>query len=263
MTGIGAGTTSPDCKPAPFIVKGKRKDVDVVTVVTEAPLSYSSIMVKVDTDMNLGQEGAALMRGKRKVGMVVTEQYGSKMLSIGGVNLLTDRDGLLVARTISEIANKKRVKLRIKGGSRIELQVGQTPVIDGQKPGNMRVGCGSATLGLFAPLLLQSADEVIVLDSHITGLMSEHVAGRFVGARPSGIRLKFRQSTPGRYFGDHGRGWGGTSITNPLDIIARIDVNAARVGMQVLITETTGQNASLFQLGEDGRLHEVPISEEP
>ena len=262
MTGIGAGTTYPDCKPAPFIVKGKKKDVDVVTVVTEAPLSYSSIMVKIDTDMNLGKEGADLMRGKRKVGMVITEQYGSKMLSIGGVNLLTERDGLLVARTISEIANKKRVKLRIKGGSRIELQVGQAPVVDGQKPGNMRVGCGSATLGLFAPLLLESADEAIVLDSHITGLMSEHAAGRFAGARPSGVRLKFRQSTPGRYFGDHGKGWGGTSITNPLDIIAGIDVKVARVGMQILITETTGQRASLFQLGEEGRLHEIPISEE-
>src|SRR5512134_2063802 len=37
ITGIGAGTTYPDCKPAPYIVKGKRSGVDVVTVVTEAP----------------------------------------------------------------------------------------------------------------------------------------------------------------------------------------------------------------------------------
>ena len=83
ITGIGAGTTYPDCKPAPFIVKGRQQDVDVVTVVTEAPLSYSGIMVKIDTDMNIGEEGAPVMAGKRRVGMVATEQYGAKMLSIG------------------------------------------------------------------------------------------------------------------------------------------------------------------------------------
>ncbi|HWR92063.1 MAG TPA: 4Fe-4S binding protein, partial [Desulfobacterales bacterium] len=89
ITGLGAGTTYPDCKPAPFIVNGRRQGVDVVTVVTEAPLSYSGIMVKIDTDMNIGAEGAPVLAGKRRVGMVATEQYGAKMLSIGGVNQLT------------------------------------------------------------------------------------------------------------------------------------------------------------------------------
>jgi hypothetical protein len=125
----------------------------------------------------------------------------------------------------------------------------------------MRVGCGSATLGLFAPLLKGAADEVVVLDSHLTGLMSEHEAGRFVGARPSGLRLKFRVSTPGRYFGDHGRGWGGTSFVNPLEVIAGIDRRVAWVGMKVLITETTGQNAAMFELRGDGSLKEVPFAE--
>jgi len=81
ITAIGAGTTYPDVKPAPVIVKGKQMDVDVVTVVTEAPLSYSGIMVKIDTDIPIGDEGAPVRVGKRKVGMLVTEQYGSKMLS--------------------------------------------------------------------------------------------------------------------------------------------------------------------------------------
>jgi hypothetical protein len=262
ITGIGAGTTYPDCKPAPFIVQGKKQDVDVVTVVTEAPLSYSSIMVKVDTDMPIGREGADVRVGKRTVGMVTTEQYGSKMLWIGGVNLLTGDNGLLVARTITDIANKKPVRLRIEGGSKLELQVGQAPVIDGRKPGKMRVGCGSATLGLFAPLLLESADEAVVLDSHITGLMSEHAAGRYAGADPSGVRLIFRQSTPGRYFGDHGNGWGGTSVTDPLDVIDGVDQRLARSGMRLLVTETTGQKACLFRLGEDGHFHEIPLSGE-
>ena len=261
ITGIGAGTTYPDCKPAPYIVKGKRHDVDVVTVVTEAPLSYSGIMVKIDTDIPVGEEGAPVMAGKRKVGLVITEQYGSKMLSIGGVNLLTGKDGMVTARTITDIANKKPVKLKIDGGSKLEIQVGQPPVIDGVKPDNMRVGCGSATLGLFSPLLKEAADEVIILDSHLTGLMSEHAAGRFVGAKPSGIRLKFRESTPGRYFGDHGKGWGGTSIVNPLDVIAGIDQKVARPGMRILVTETTARNAAMFELQKDGSLKEISLND--
>jgi len=261
ITGIGAGTTYPDCKPAPFIVTGKRDDVDVVTVVTEAPLSYSGITVKIDTDIPIGEEGAPVMAGKRKVGLVVTEQYGSKMLSMGGVNLLTGKDGMVVARTITDIANKKPVKLKIDGGSKLELQVGQPPLIDGAKPDNMRVGCGSATLGLFSPLLKEAADEVIILDSHLTGLMSEHAAGRFVGVKPSGIKLKFRESTPGRYFGDHGKGWGGTSIAHPLEVIAGIDPKVARPGIRVLVTETTAKNAALFELQENGSFKEIVLNE--
>lgn len=260
ITAIGTGTTYPDCKPAPYIVKGRRDDVDVVTVVTEAPLSYSSVTVKIDTDVSIGDEGADVLVGKRKVGMVITEQYGSKMLSIGGVNLLTAENGLLVARTICDIANKKPVRLKIRKGSWLQIQVGRPPLIDGQRASKMRVGCGSATMGLFAPLLRDAADEVVVLDSHFTGLMSEHAAGRFVGARPSGIRLKFKPSTPGRYFGDHGKGWGWTSIMDPLDVIAEIDEKVAWVGMRVLITETTGQHAAMFELCEDGSLKEIPLT---
>jgi hypothetical protein len=134
-------------------------------------------------------------------------------------------------------------------------------VIGGETPANMRVGCGSATMGLFAPLLKAAADEVIVLDSHLTGLMSEHAAGRFVGARASGVKLKFRQSTPGRYFGDHGAGWGGTTITRPQDIVAGVDLSVARPGMRILITETTGTHGALFEVKPDGKLREVPLTE--
>jgi NAD-dependent dihydropyrimidine dehydrogenase PreA subunit len=261
VTGIGAGTTYPDCKPAPYIVAGRQQGVDVVTVVTEAPLSYSGIMVKIDTDIRIGEEGAPVMAGKRRVGMVATEQYGSKMLSIGGVNSMTGKDGMQVARTVTDIANLKPVKLRVEGGSRLEIQVGWPPVIDGRSPRTMRVGCGSATMGLFAPLLREAADEVIVLDSHLTGLMSEHVAGRYAGARPTGVRLVFRQSTPGRYFGDHGAGWGGTSITVPREVIAAVDLKTARPGMKILITETTGANGCLLEVAADGSLTELPLTE--
>ena len=260
ITAIGAGTTYPDCKPAPHIVQAKRRGVDVVTVVTEVPLSYSSIIVKIDTDIPIGKEGDRIFVGKREVGMVETEQYGSKMLHIGGVNRLTGKNGFVIARTITDIANRKRVKLKIEKGSRLEVQVGHAPVIDGKEAARMRVGCGSATMGLFAPLLKAAANEVIIIDSHITGQMSRHVAGVFAGAKPTGIRLKFDESTPGRYFGDHGHGWGGTSITDPQDIISTIDMKIARPGMTVLITETTGQNGAMFKIGKRGALTKMQLT---
>ncbi|MFZ7126661.1 MAG: DUF362 domain-containing protein [Desulfobacterales bacterium] len=261
VTAIGAGTTYPDCKPAPVIACEDRDGVDVVTVVTEVPLSYSSILVKVDTDVPIGKEGERIFVGKREVGMVETEQYGSKMLHIGGVNRLTGKNGFIVARTITDIANRKAVKLKIENGTRLTVQVGRPPVIGSRTMDKMRVGCGSATLGIFAPLFVAAADEVIVLDAHITGQMSRHVAGQYAGAKPSGITLRFKESTPGRCFGDHGDGWGGTTITDPAKIVSSIDMNAARPGMTLLITETTGQKGAMFRVTDEGGLSPMEMTE--
>lgn len=261
ITGIGAGTTYPDHKPAPYIVRSQVDGVDVVTVVTEAPLSYSGIKVKIDTDRYIGEEGAPVFMGKKKVGHVTTEEYGSKMLSLGGVNLLTGKNGIVVARLIANIANRMPFSLRVKEGVRLDLQVGKRPVIDGETTRRMRVGCGSASMGLFAPYFLEAADETIVLDSHLIGLFTEHAAGRSIGARYSGIRLKARQSTPGRYFGERGKGWGGTPVENPLDIIQGVDPTVARPGMTVLITETTGERAAMYRLNERLEFEPVHLTE--
>ncbi|HMK34436.1 MAG TPA: 4Fe-4S dicluster domain-containing protein [Desulfomonilaceae bacterium] len=260
VTGIGAGTTYPDCKPAPHIVQSRVEGIDVVTVVTEAPLSYSGIKVKIDTDRYVGEEGAAVYFRKKKVGHLTTEEYGSKMLSLGGVNLLTSGIGLTAARLVADLANRRSAKLKIEGGSRLEVQVGSSPVIDGEIDDVMRVGCGSATLGLFAGTFKEVADETIVLDSHLTGLLSEHAAGIYVGAQPTGVKLRFKKSTPGRYFGDHGGGWGGTSITDPKEIIQYIDMSVARPGMTVLITETTGRKAVLLRVKADGTLEDIGLN---
>jgi hypothetical protein len=54
ITAIGAGTTYPDYKPAPFIVSSEVRGVDMVTVVTEGIFSYCGVKVKIDTDRHLG-----------------------------------------------------------------------------------------------------------------------------------------------------------------------------------------------------------------
>ena len=247
ITAIGAGGTYPDYVPAPYIVVGEREGVEVVTAVTEAPLSYSGIKLKIDTDLEIGREGADVRFEGRVVGMVETEEYGSKILAIGGVNRLTGRGGFAAARAVVALANRERVRLRVSGGATLEVQVGQPPVIDGVVEEKMRVGCGSATVGIFAPLLKAAADEVIVLDHHITALFTHHAAGRHLGLEPSPIELIYTRSTPGRYFGRAGHGWGGTDITNPIEIIAATDPARMREGFKLLITETTGRQAAMYE----------------
>ncbi len=89
VTGIGAGTTYPDYKPAPFIVSAEHEGVDTVTVVTEGIFSYCGVKVKIDTDRHLGPETAAIRAEGEQVGHVTTAEYGSQMLSVGGVRHLT------------------------------------------------------------------------------------------------------------------------------------------------------------------------------
>jgi len=257
LTAIGAGGTYPDYVPAPHIVTHRRGEVDVVTAVTEAPLSYSGLKLKIDTDAHLGDEGAIVTFEGRPVGMVETEEYGSKIIALGGVNRLTGKYGMAAARAVAAAANREALALKVRGGAKLEVQVGQAPVIDGVEMGRMRVGCGSATAGLFAPFLQLAADEVIVLDAHITSLFTHHTAGRYLGTAPSGIDLVYPKSTPGRYFGRPGRGWGGTDVENPLDVIAEVDLDQVPAGFRLLITETTGQRAALFELGADGDFREI------
>ena len=67
ITAIGAGTTYPDYKPAPFIISSEVQGVDVVTVVTEGIFSYCGVKVKIDTDRHLGPE-TNLVRARGRAG---------------------------------------------------------------------------------------------------------------------------------------------------------------------------------------------------
>jgi hypothetical protein len=254
-TGIGAGTTYPDYKPAPFVVGREIDGIDMITVVTEGVFSYCGLKVKVDTDRHLGPECAAVRVDGEPVGHVTTAEYGSQMLSLGGVRHLTGgtkREGFTTCETLLALANRKPVELTVDGGVAIRVQAGAAPVIDGVAEQRMRVGCGSATIGIFAIQWQGHADEVIVVDDHITGVLTEHQAGRFLDMRPAGIRVRGRRSTPGRYFqvANPGPGWGGTDISDPLAIIERIDPKLAWPGLRLLMVSTTGEHAAWFVLDD-------------
>ena len=267
VTGIGSGTTYPDYKPAPFIVAAEYEGVDTVTVVSEGIFSYCGVKVKIDTDRYLGPECATIRVEGEPVGHVTTAEYGSQMLAIGGVNQLTGgtrRAGRITCETLLALCNREAVELAIDGGSTVVTQAGRAPVVNGVEEQRMRAGCGSATVGMFAQQWHGHVDEVIVVDDHITGVLTEHQAGVCLDMPRAGIRVRGRKSTPGRYFqvANPGTGWGGTDITEPLTMIRSIDPKVAWPGMRVLLTTTTGEDSLWCILDEDRQtLRPAPIPE--
>jgi len=256
VTGIGATTTYPDYKPAPFIVSSKHEGVDMVTVVTEGIFSYCGVKVKIDTDRYLGPEQAAVRVKGEAVGHVTTAEYGSQMLSLGGVHHLTGgskKEGVVTCDALLALCNREAVELSIDGGSTVVVQADKPPIVNGTLEERMRVGCGSAAIGMFAPQWHGHADEVIVVDDHITGVLSEHQGGAFLDMKPAGIRVRGRRSTPGRYFqvAEPGLGWGGTNISDPLEIIDRIDPKQAWPGLRLLMVSTTGEHSAWFELDQE------------
>ncbi len=266
VTAVGAGTTYPDYKPAPFIVSSKVDGVDMVTVVTEGIYSYCGVKLKIDTDRHLGAECAIVRAEGEPVGHVTTGEYGSQMLSLGGVNHLTHggkKEGRVTCDTLLNLCNGKSVELVVDGGANVIVQAGKAPIINGKLEERMRVGCGSATIGMFAKQWGDKVDEVVVVDDHITGVLSEHQAGKLLGMRDTGIRMKGRRSTPGRYFhvAEPGTGWGGTNVSDPLDIVAGFNPKVARAGLTMLMVSTTGEQHAFYRLDEDLRPIQAELPE--
>ncbi len=263
VTAIGAGTTYPDYKPAPFIISSQVAGVDMVTVVTEGIFSYCGVKLKIDTDRHLGSECSPVRAQGEVVGHVTTNEYGSQMLSLGGVRHLTGgsrREGTITCETLLNLCNGNAAQLEIEGGANVTVQASQPPIVDGIREERMRVGCGSATIGMFAKQWEGKVDEVVIVDDHITGVLSEHQAGKLLGIPETGIKMKGRRSTPGRYFkvAEPGTSWGGTNISDPLSILAPFDAEVAWHGLRLLMVSTTGEHSAYFELDE--QLH--PIEKE-
>src|SRR5258706_8067593 len=232
----------------------------MVTVVTEGIFSYCGVKVKIDTDRYLGPETATVRAQGEAVGHVTTSEYGSQMLSLGGVHHLTGgskKEGRVTCDTLMDLSNCKPVELTIDGGATVVVQAGYPPIVNGVPEERMRVGCGSATIGMFAKQWHGKVDEVVVVDDHITGVLSEHQAGKLLGIRETGIEMKGRRSTPGRYFrvAEPGTAWGGTNIDDPLSILREFDPEIAWPKLRLLMVSTTGEHYAYYELDEG--LHPV------
>ncbi|CCV03931.1 conserved hypothetical protein [Mesorhizobium metallidurans STM 2683] len=267
VTAIGAGTTYPDYKPAPFTVSQQVEGVDLVTIVTEGIFSYCGVKVKIDTDRHIGPETATVRAEGEAIGHVTTGEYGSQMLSLGGVHHLTGgskAEGRATCDALLNLCNRKPVALTIDGGAAIIVEAGKPPVIDGKVEHRMRVGCGSATIGMFATQWRGLVDEVVVVDDHITGVVSEHQAGKVLGWQDTGIKIIGRRSTPGRYFkvSEPGLGWGGTNISDPLSILGEWNAKkGARPGLSLLMVSTTGEQFAYYELDDELKPVEKPFPE--
>ncbi len=264
VTAVGAGTTYPDYKPAPFIIASESDGVDMVTVVSEGIFSYCGAKIKIDTDRHLGPERALVRAEGEPIGHVTTGEYGSQMFSLGGVNHLTGggkREGRITCDTLMNLCNGEAVELTVDEGATVVVQSNRPPVVNGEVEERMRVGCGSATIGMFATQWYDHVDEVVVVDDHITGVLTEHQAGKVLGAGDSGIAIEGRKSTPGRYFNvaNPGSGWGGTDIDDPLSIIRGFNPKKSKPGMTLLMVSTTGEQAGYFVLDDDLRPVEQPL----
>jgi 6-hydroxynicotinate reductase len=258
VTAIGAGTTYPDYKPAPFIVSSEVDGVDMVTVVTEGIFSYCGVKLKIDTDRHLGPERNLVRAQGEPVGHVTTAEYGSQMLSLGGVHHLTGgtkSEGRVTCETLLDLCNGKEVALTIDDGASIAVAANRPPTVNGRREERMRVGCGSAAIGMFAKQWFGKVDDVVVVDDHITGVLSEHQAGKMLGVRETGIAIQGRRSTPGRYFqvAQPGTGWGGTNITDPLSILKFFKPKLAWPHLRLLMVSTTGEHYAYYELDDSLR----------
>ena len=259
VTAVGAGTTYPDYKPAPFIVSQDVDGVDMVTVVTEGIFSYCGVKIKIDTDRHIGHERDVVYVDGEPIGHVMTSEYGSKMLSLGGVEHLTGgskKEGRVTCDALLKLCNRAPVEMVIGEGDHattLVVEAGKAPIIDGETERLLRVGCGSAAIGMFAKQWHTHADEVVVVDDHITGVLSEHQAGKLLDIPPTGIKIKGRRSTPGRYFqvAEPGTGWGGTNIDDPLTILGPFNPKIAWKGLRMLMVSTTGEQFAYYELDAD------------
>src|SRR5258707_15564553 len=119
----------------------------MVRFVTEGIFSYCGVKVKIDTDRFLGPETATVRVRDEAVGHVTTGEYGSQMLSLGGVHHLTGgskKEGRVTCDALMDLCNSKPVELSIDGGATVIVRAGYPPVVNGVGQGSMPGRCGSA-----------------------------------------------------------------------------------------------------------------------
>jgi 6-hydroxynicotinate reductase len=146
------------------------------------------------------------------------------------------------------------VELTVDGGSSRHVQAGRAPMVDGTP----RADAGRLRLGHHRHVRHQwqgLVDEVVVVDDHITGVVSEHQAGKVIGWQPTGIRINGRLHARALFprLGA-GQGWGGTKLTDPLEILEAVEPEEGRAaGAALLMVSTTGEEYAYYVLDDDLR----------
>ncbi len=69
------------------------------------------------------------------------------------------KEGRVTCDALMDLSNCKPVELTIDGGATVVVQAGCPPIVNGVAEERMRVGCGSATIGMFAKQWQGKVDE--------------------------------------------------------------------------------------------------------
>ncbi|WP_438616857.1 hypothetical protein, partial [Proteus mirabilis] len=83
----------------------------------------------------LGPEAAPIRVNGEQVGHVSTAEYGSQMLSIGGVRHLTGgskKEGNVTCDTMLKLCAGEPVTMVIDGGHEVVVEANAAPVVDGK-----------------------------------------------------------------------------------------------------------------------------------
>ncbi|MFC1971342.1 4Fe-4S binding protein [Chloroflexota bacterium] len=275
ITGIGAGFRG---GMDPLMVRGKVSGIDVVTCVSEAHYGWSGVLVKIDCERYIGEEGADVYDKGIKVGVVAHHFYGAATLYIGGGDLLIKKNGWVAAKVAAAIANREKVALKVKGGAKLEVQVGEKPVVNGKVVEIRRWCCGESSAAfLYTEILAGLVDEVIVVDRHLSGQKGasegeETVYGRLTTKEEkktkwgrltkSGIRMRGTNLRGVIRFPETGgTGWGMTQVQSPLELIESYDPRKLKPGFTLLITEPDAGKIAFFVFTKEGKFEEAEIPE--
>ncbi|MCL5959295.1 MAG: hypothetical protein M1358_08240, partial [Chloroflexi bacterium] len=271
VTAIGAGTRM---GASPCIVADKVDGVDVVSAVSEIPLCFSALRVKLDAEEYIGETGADVLYRNHPVGKVEAAEYGCQFLYLAGPEYLPGRYGWLAFKAAADLANGERAKLRVKGGSTLELQAGQRPVIDGKEIQNRIWGCGNQT-GLYyiadgatayKPYFHDVADLIVVLHRWLAGSAVEKVAELPANpwSRPEdALGIKLKDTSPARfvYAGKGAKGgWGASYHANPMDILEIMDVNRLAPGFTIYFTDPPGTRAAMYRLNNSETFEPIELT---
>ena len=179
--------------------------------------------------------------GGEPVGHVTTGEYGSQMLSLGGVHHLTGgskKEGRVTCETLLDLCNGKPVELDGRRGRDDSLS---RPARRRSSTACMRSACGSAAARRRSACSPSNGTARSTRWSWSTttspaSCPSTRPASSSASA-DTGIKMRGRRSTPGRYFqvAEPGTGWGGTDIADPLSILGPFDPKVARPGLTLLM----------------------------
>ncbi len=223
VTAIGAGTTYPDYKPAPFIVP---PEVDGVDMVDGGDRRHLQLLRRQGEDRHrpLHRPGDAYGAGRGRGGRPCHNRRirladalarrcapPHRRLEEGGPRHLRRAPGAVQRQGGRDDAST--------AARRWWSQAGRAPIVNG-KP---RRACASAAARPPSASSPSSGtgkvDEVVVVDDHITGVLSEHQAGKLLGIPDTGIRLEGTALDARRAISrwrSPALGWGGTDIDDPL-----------------------------------------------